>query len=76
MAFWIQLFLAVAVAIANYFLFGRIKKNKRPEIQDLELPTANAGRPIPKLYGTMAISGLNVLAKADRRTNTFKVKAE
>ena len=73
MAF-LQIFLAVAVAVANYFLFGRKKKAKRPEIEDLEIPSANAGRPVPKLYGTMAFSGLNVLAKADRGTNTFKIK--
>lgn len=75
MGIFLSLFLAVAVSVANYFLFGRKKKSKRPEIEDLALPTSSAGRPIPKLYGTMQFSGLNVLAKADRRTNTFKVKA-
>ena len=39
------------------------------------MPTASAGRPSPKLYGTMTISGLNVIATTDKRTNTYKVKA-
>ena len=74
MGFFFNIVLAVGVALANYFLFGRKKKQKRPEIEDLELPTSLAGRTIPKLYGTMAISGLNIIAKADRRSNTFKIK--
>jgi hypothetical protein len=73
MAFWI-LAAAVAVSIAISFLL-RPRVPKRPDVtQDLENPTADAGRPIPVVFGTITVKGLNVLHFGDKAQRTHMVK--
>lgn len=51
------------------------KKTKPDATKDLEDPTAEAGRPIPVVFGTITVKGLNVVWFGDKRSHTYKKKA-
>lgn len=73
MAFWI-LAAAVAVSIAVSFLLRpKVHKPKADAVKDLENPTADAGRPIPVVFGTITVKGVNVLWFGEKSTRTYKV---
>lgn len=74
MAFWLIIGLAVASAALNYLLRPRPKASKPSEVEDLENPTAEAGRPIPVVFGTITVKGLNVLWYGDKSRRTFKTR--
>lgn len=56
-----QLIIGLTIAVVGYVLMPQPKRAKPPEAQDLEAPTADAGRPIPVVFGTMDVRGLNIL---------------
>jgi hypothetical protein len=75
MAFWI-LAAAVVVSIAiSVLLRPKIKTPKPDATKDLDDPTAEAGRPIPVVFGTITVKGLNVLWFGNKAQRTYKVKA-
>jgi hypothetical protein len=75
MAWWILL-AAVAVSIAvSILLRPKIKTPKPEAAKDLENPTADAGRPIPVVFGTITVKGVNVLHYGDKKHRTYKVSA-
>lgn len=50
-------------------------KTPKPEaVKDLEDPTAEAGRPIPVVFGTITVKGLNVIWFGNKALRTYKVK--
>ena len=76
MAFWI-LAAAVVVSIAiSVLLRPKIKTPKPDAAKDLDDPTADAGRPIPVVFGTITVKGLNVLWFGDKSSLKKKVDAE
>lgn len=77
MAFWfiVQLVLAVALLVVSYLLAPRPKQPQPDATKDFEAPTAEAGRPVPVLFGTKIIKGPNVLWFGDKRIVTYKVSA-
>jgi uncharacterized membrane protein len=44
-------------------------------IQDFDVPTAEEGRPIPVVFGTVLITGPNVIWYGDLRTSPIKTKS-
>lgn len=75
MAFWITLALAAATVALNYLLRPRPKAPKPGELTDLENPTTESGRPVPVVFGTLTVKGLNVLWYGEKGRSTKKVKA-
>lgn len=75
MPWFIPLLLAIAVNVLAYLLAPKPKKAKPPEVEDPEDPTADAGRPVPVVFGTMDVTGLNVLYFGDKNHNRFEVNA-
>lgn len=73
--FLIMLLVSLALNIVSYLLTPKPKTAKPEAAQDMEDPTAEAGRPIPVVFGTMTVKGLNVLWFGEKRINTYKVKA-
>lgn len=65
---------AVILTIVSILLTPKPKTPKRAAARDLEAPTGDAGRPIPKLFGTMTITSPNVLWYGDQQIATDKVK--
>lgn len=74
MAFWTLLAVAFIALAASYVLMPKPPRQKPQEAKDLENPTAEAGRPIPVVFGTLEITGLNVLYFGDKSTRTEKIK--
>lgn len=75
MAFFVALGISLAISIISYLIMPKPKAPKPEAAKDLEDPTAEAGRPIPVVFGTMTVKGLNVLWFGDKGKRTYKVKA-
>ena len=74
-AWFIPLLLAIIFNVIAYLLMPKPKKQKPPEVQDLEDPTAEAGRPIPVVFGTLTVKGSNILWFGDKQHLTRQVNA-
>lgn len=59
--FLAQLLIGLVITFVGFLLMPRPKVERPANLQDLEAPTADAGRPIPVLFGTMRVKGVNVL---------------
>ncbi len=71
----VLLAITVALAVLNYLLMPKPKAPKPEEVKDLEDPTSEAGRPIPVVFGTITVKGLNCLWYGDKGKRTYKVDA-
>lgn len=68
-----SLLIGLAISVVAYLLTPKPQKDPPPAVQDLENPTAEAGRPIPVLFGDLTITGLNVLYYTDKSKLTYEV---
>jgi predicted MFS family arabinose efflux permease len=75
MAFWVLIAVAVAAVALTVLLMPRAKTPKPEMAKDLDDPTAEAGKPIPVVFGTITVKGLNVLWFGEKRSRTYKVDA-
>jgi hypothetical protein len=75
MAFWLVIGLAIASVALNFLLRPKVKAPKPGELTDLDNPTTEAGRPVPVVFGTVTVKGLNVLWYGEKLRRTRKVKA-
>lgn len=73
--FVIQIAIAVILSIVSYLLAPRAKAPQPDATKDFEAPTAEAGRPIPVVFGTKTVKSPNVLWYGDKRIVKHKVKA-
>jgi hypothetical protein len=62
----------VASVILSAVLAPKPPKPKAATLDDFDLPTAEEGRPIPVVFGTVRITGSNVLWYGDLRTKSIK----
>ena len=73
------LFIVAAIAVAavavGYLLTPQPKREKPREATDLESPTADAGRPIPVIFGTMTLKGPNILWYGDKDVHQYEIDA-
>lgn len=72
-SFFIQVAIGLAIAVVGYVLMPQPKRGKPPEAQDLEAPTADAGRPIMVFWGTMEIKSPNILWYGDLDTYQHEI---
>lgn len=66
---------AVVVAVIAVALTALLLKPKAPRpdsTQDLDNPVAEAGKPIPVVFGTITVKGLNVLWYGDKWKEVYK----
>ncbi len=75
MPFFVLLAVTVGLSILSYLLMPKPKAPKPEAVKDLEDPTAEAGRPVPVVFGTITVKGLNVLWYGDKSSKTYKVNA-
>lgn len=74
MAFFLSLIVALALMVVAYLIMPKPKASAQ-ETQDLENPTAEAGKPLPVLFGTKTIKGLNILWFGEKSYRKRKIKA-
>lgn len=72
LTFLIQLAVGVGLQVLGYLLTGLAKQDKPQEVKDLESPTAEAGRPIPVVFGEVDVKGLNIIYFGEKETFTYK----
>lgn len=75
MAWFIGLLIGLALAVVAYLIMPKPKVAKPDAAKDMESPTADAGRPVPVVFGTMTVKGLNVLWFGDKSTRTREINA-
>lgn len=75
MAWFLPLLVSFALNIIAYALMPKPKGPKPEAAKDLESPTAEAGRPIPIVFGTITLKGLNDIWDGEKSSRTYKVKA-
>lgn len=75
MGWFIPLLIGLVLNVIAYLLLPSPKQVKPPEAKDLDNPTAEAGRPIPVVFGTLTVKGLNVLWYGDKDRDRFWVRA-
>ena len=72
--FWVQLILLVVSSIVSYALRPKPPVPKPAALEDFNIPVAEQGRPIPVVFGTILLTGPNVLWYGDLRTSAIKEK--
>ena len=73
--FFVQIAIAIALSLISALLTPQPKTAKGQAAKDLENPTAEAGRPIPVVFGTVTVKGGNILWFGDKSIQTVKVRA-
>lgn len=69
---FLHLLIGLAFAVVGYLIMPKPKPPKPPAVKDMENPTAEAGRPIPVLFGTMTIKGSNILWFGEKQSIEHK----
>jgi len=70
----VQLVVAVALAVLAHLFSPKPSDPKSDATRDLEAPTADAGRPVPVIFGEMTVKGPNCLGYWEISKETVKVK--
>jgi hypothetical protein len=76
MAIFVAIGLAVASVVLSLLLMPKPKTPKPDAAKDLENPVAEAGKPIPVVFGTITVKGLNVLWFGNKQIHTYKKKID
>jgi hypothetical protein len=71
---WVQIIVMVVALILAYVMMPKPKTPKAATLYDFDIPTAEDGKPIPQVFGTVWISGFNVLWYGDLHTEPVKYK--
>ena len=65
--------IALAMQVVAYLLMPKPKQPKPDAARDLENPVAEAGKPIPVVFGTVTVKGLNVLWFGDKQVKEYEI---
>lgn len=74
MNFVFQLVLLVVSYFVSAALAPKPPKPKPAALEDFDIPVAEQGRPVPVVFGTVQITGPNVMWYGDLRTTAIKEK--
>lgn len=72
---WLAMVLiSFAMQVVAYVLTPKPKAPKPGAVEQAESPTAEAGRPLPKLWGSARVMETNVIGWWDKGTRQYQVK--
>ena len=74
MAWWVALLVGLAINIIAYLIMPKPKQPKPPAAKDLEDPTAEAGRPMPVVFGTITVKGGNIVWFGEKSLKEYEKK--
>lgn len=69
----IMFVVALAIQVVAYLLMPKPKQPRPDAARDLENPVAEAGKPIPVIFGTITVKGLNVLHSSDKQVSEYDI---
>ena len=72
MQFLIQLAVLIVSSYVSAALAPKPPKPKPAALSDFDVPTAEEGRPIPVVFGTVWVTGPNVIYYGGLRTEAIK----
>lgn len=72
--FW-MLIVSLVLQVIAYLLQPKPKTAQPASTEDMDDPTAEAGRPIPVLFGTITIKGTNIMWYGDKQVTSYKKKS-
>ncbi len=73
---WVVYALITLVSVGiSLALAPKAPKPRAAALEDFDLPTAQEGRPIPVVFGTVKVTGINVLWYGGLRTRSIKTKS-
>lgn len=75
-AILLPLLLGLALNVIAYLIMPKPKKEKPEAAKDLDDPVAEAGKPIPVVFGTMTVKGLNILWFGNKQTVEYDSKVK
>lgn len=75
MAWFISLLVGLVLNVVAYLIAPKPKQAKPAAAKDMDDPTAEAGRPIPVVFGTVTVKGLNTLWFGNKYINNYQVSA-
>jgi len=64
--FLLQLVIGVGLSIVGYMLMPKPKQQKPEAMQEQEDPTAEAGKPIPVVFGSITLESPNLIGFFDK----------
>ena len=73
--FFLAALVAVGVNYISYLIAPKPPTAEREETQDLEAPEADPSMPLPVVFGTMRVKGLNTLGYANLSKREYEVDA-
>lgn len=71
----IQIAIAIVVQAISVALMPKPKGPKPDAVKDLDSPTAEAGRPMPRLFGTAIIKSPNTIWFGEKAALTYETRA-
>jgi predicted phage tail protein len=75
MQFLIMVAISIAISLIAYLLAPKPKQPKPEAARELESPTAEAGRPVPVVFGTVTVKGVNIMWTGDKSIHEYQVSA-
>lgn len=73
MAWFLALLVGLALNIIAYLIMPKPKTPKPEAAKDMENPTAEAGRPLPVVFGCITVQGGNLLWFGEKYKDTYTV---
>lgn len=70
----LNLAILVVSALVSYALAPKPPQPKPAALSDFDVPTADEGRPIPVVFGTVTITGANVVWYGDLGVEAIRKK--
>lgn len=71
--FFLGLLLSFGLMVLAYLIMPKPKQTS-PEVENMDNPTSEAGKPLPVPFGTITVKGLNCLWSGEKRYVKRKVK--
>lgn len=74
-AWIIAVVVSLALSVLAYFLAPKPKQQTPDNAKEMDNPTADAGRPIPVVFGEMIVKSPNCLWYGDKQMVEYEVRA-
>lgn len=69
-----QFIIGMGLQIVGNLFMPKPEKPKKPSMEDFKEPTSDPARPIPVIFGTVEVKGLNALWSGDKAMGRRDVK--